>query len=174
LLLKTYTLKIFNSECNPGAMSVHCMARLGQDIGAALPYLNASLGGFEYIRQPPSVTFRSQGKLLTVHRDKIMINALRDEAEARKIVAWLQREINAAWEQRDTLTPSYEGLPRPNVMTILKVLPLTNCRACGEPTCMVFAVRMAEGVKAVADCPPLTAAAREELDDYIQGFNFDI
>jgi ArsR family metal-binding transcriptional regulator len=173
LLLRTYALKIFNSECNPGAMSVHCMASLGQDVGPALPYLNANLGGFEYVRQPPSVTFRSQGKLITVHGDKIMINALKDEAEARKIVAWLQREINTAWEQRDTITPAYEGLPRPNVMAILKHLPRTNCRACGEPTCMVFAVRMAEGVKAVADCPSISGSARKELDDYIQNFNFD-
>lgn len=173
MLLETYTLKIFNSECNPGAMSVHCMARLEQDIGPALPYLNASLGGFEYIREPPSVTFRAQGKLITVHRDKIMINALKDEAEARKIVAWLQREINAAWEQRGTLTPAFEGLPRPMVMTILKMLPRTNCRACGEPTCLVFAVRMAEGVKAVEACPPLAAAARQALEAYIQNFNFD-
>jgi len=174
LLLKTYSLKIFNSECNPGAMSVHCMALLDQDIGAVLPFLNASLGGFEYVREPPAVTFRTQGKLITVHGDKIMINALKDEAEARKIVDWLQREINAAWEQRDTITPAYQGLPRPKVMTILKLLPRTNCRACGEPTCMVFAVRMAEGVKAVEECPPLAATAQKALGDYIRGFNFDI
>lgn len=174
MLLESYSLKIFNSECNPGAMSVHCMACLDQDVGAALPYLNTNLGGFEYVKAPPSVTFRSQGKLITVHGDKIMINALRDETEARKIVEWLKREINQAWEQRETIAPSYEGQARPQVMEILKRLPKTNCRQCGEPTCMVFAVRMAEGVKAVEDCPPLAGAGREELMDYIQGFNFDL
>ena len=173
MLLEDYSLTIFNSECMPGAMSVHCKASLAQDVGPALPYLNASLGGFEYIKEPPSVTFRSQGKLITVHRDHIMINALKDAAEARKIVAWLKREINAAWEQRDTITPAYEGMPRPKVMEILKRLPKTNCRACGQPTCMVFAVRMAEGVKAVADCPPLVGDARQALDDYMTRFSFD-
>ena len=53
---------------------------LDQDISPALPYLNAVLGGFEYIKDPPSVTFRIQGKLLTVHGDKIAVNALQDEA----------------------------------------------------------------------------------------------
>jgi hypothetical protein len=43
MLLETYALKIFNSECNPGAMSVHCEASLDQDVGPALPYLNANL-----------------------------------------------------------------------------------------------------------------------------------
>jgi ArsR family metal-binding transcriptional regulator len=143
-------------------------------VGAALPYLNTNLGGFEYVKAPPSVTFRSQGKLITVHGDKIMINALKDETEARKIVEWLKREINQAWEQRESITPSYEGQVRPNVMEILKRLPKTNCRQCGEPTCMVFAVRMAEGVKAVEDCPPSAGAGREALSDYIQGFKFDL
>lgn len=173
MLLETYALKIFNSECNPGAMSVHCEASFDQDIGAVLPYLNANLGGFEYVREPPSVTFRSQGKLITVHSDRIMINALKDEAEARKIVAWLKREINAAWDQRHAITPCFEGLPRPKVVEILKQLPKTNCRQCGEATCMVFAVRMAEGVKAVADCPPLEGAAHRELTQYIEGFEFE-
>ena len=173
MLLESYALKIFNSECNPGAMSVHCEASFDQDIGPVLPYLNANLGGFEYVRQPPSVTFRSQGKLITVHSDRIMINALKDEAEARKIVEWLKREINAAWAERDGITPCFEGQPRPKVMEILKHLPKTNCRQCGEATCMVFAVRMAEGVTVAADCPPLTGAAQKRLAAYMEGFSFD-
>ena len=40
------------------------------------------------------MTFRSQGKLITVHGRKIAINALKDEIEAEKIVKWLKNEIN--------------------------------------------------------------------------------
>jgi len=109
-----------------------------------LPFLNAELGGFEYIKDPPSVTFRLHGKLLTVHGNKIAVNALKDETEARKIVEWLKREINNAWKNHDNITPRYEGLPRPQVIQILKCLPMTNCRECGESTCMVFATRVAE------------------------------
>ncbi len=97
MLLESYQLEIFNSECNPGAMAVHCFAHLDQNVGKALPYLNTVLGGFEYIKDPPSVTFKTQGKLITVHGGKIAVNALKDEAEAQKIVEWLKREINDAW-----------------------------------------------------------------------------
>jgi hypothetical protein len=31
-----------------------------------LPYLNAALGGFEYLKNPPTVIFHSQGRLITV------------------------------------------------------------------------------------------------------------
>jgi ArsR family metal-binding transcriptional regulator len=108
MLLQSYRLEIFNNACMPGAMSVQCFAHLDQDVSAALPYLNAELGGFEYIKDPPSVTFKLHGKLLTAHTRKIAVNALKDESEAKKIVEWLKREINAAWEKRDAIMPRFD------------------------------------------------------------------
>lgn len=167
MLLKSYRLEIFNNECMPGAMTVQCFAHLDQDVSAALPYLNTTLGGFEYIKEPPSVTFRPQGKLVTVHGKKIAVNALKDEDEARKIVEWLRRELNSAWEKRATIQPSYAGLPRPQVIEILKRLPKTNCRECGAPTCLVFATMVAEGAKGAEDCPPLEGDQKKALQDYM-------
>lgn len=51
---------------------------------------------------------------------------------------------------------------------------MKNCRGCGAPTCMVFAVRAAEGAKSAADCPPLNEEARKRLEDYLGRFNFDL
>ena len=172
-LLKGYSKEIFRPACNPGFESVHCIAHLEQDISAVLPYLNAVLGGFEYLQDPPAVIFRSQGKIITVHGRKIAINALKDGDEADKILAWLQREINAAWENRNGIEPSYEGVPKPKLIEILKLLPRTNCRECGEPTCMVFAARMAEGAKGAEDCPPLGSGNQQALAEYMRQFKFD-
>lgn len=61
MLLKGWTNEISRAECRPEAQTVHCIARLEQNIDEAIPYLNAVLGGFSYIKEPPSVTFRSQG-----------------------------------------------------------------------------------------------------------------
>ena len=173
MLVKNYQLEIVNSECMPGSMGVHCFAHLDQDVAGAIPYVNAVLGGSVYIKSPPSVTFKSQGKLLTIHQDRISVNALKDEVEARKIVEWLIREINDAWENRESITPSYEAMPQPKLMEILKLLPKTNCRECKEPTCMVFATRLAEGAKGVEDCPPLTPENRKKLEHYLGGFNLN-
>ena len=173
MLLKNYSKEIFRPECNPGFESVHCIAHLDQNIEPVLPYLNAVLGGFEYLKNPPAVIFRSQGKLITVHGTKIAINALRDEAEADKILEWLKREINEAWENRDNIQPSCEGAPKPMVIEILKLLPRTNCRECGAPTCMVFAARLAEGAQNHEDCPPLGAENKQRLEEYMSKFKFD-
>ena len=173
MLLKNYNLEIFNSECNPGAMTVQCFAHLDQDVGKAIPYLNANLGGFSFVKDPPSVTFRSQGKLITVHARKIAVNALKSEEEARKIIEWLKHEINEAWEKRDRIQPSYENAPTPKIIEILKLLPKNNCRECGEPTCMVFATHVAEGAKGVEDCPPLGLSEKEELESYLKQFHLE-
>ena len=173
MLLESYFLEIFNSECMPGAMAVHCFAHLDQDVGEAIPYLNAVLGGFAYIKDPPTVTFKSQGKLITVHPRKIAINALKDEAEAKKIVEWLKREINSAWDDRNNIEPSYESAPRPSIIKILKLLPKTNCKECGQPTCMVFATQVAEGAKGPEDCPPLADDEKTKLSAYLSQFHFD-
>ena len=84
MILKNYKLEIFNNECMPSAMSVQCYAHLDQDVSEALPYLNAVLGGFEYTREPPSVSFKAHGKLINVSGRRIAVNALKDDAEAKK------------------------------------------------------------------------------------------
>ncbi len=170
MLLKSFRKEISRPECNPSFQSLHCLAHLDQDIGETLPYLNAELGGFEYTREPPSVTFRTQGKIITVHPRLIAINALRDQAEADKILAWLQGEINRVWEERERIELSYSGAPRPQLLEILKLLPKTNCRKCGQPTCMVFAAQAAEGGRGVGDCPEIQEPQAGQLREYLAGF----
>jgi len=122
--------------------------------------------------QPSAASNKVSGKLITVHGNKIAVNALKDEAEARKIVEWLKREINDVWERRAEITPSFQAAPRPQLMEILKLLPKTNCKACGEPTCMVFAARATEGVKDSSNCPELKPEAKAKLDAYLARFHF--
>ena len=173
MLLKGYTKEILRPGCNPSFQSLHCIAHLDQDIAEALPYLNAELGGFEYFRDPQAVTFRVQGKIITVHPREIAVNALKDEAEADKILEWLKREINEAWERRDQITPSYDAAPRPRVIDILKLLPKTNCQKCGQPTCIVFASLAVEGGKGADDCPELAPHMKEKLREHLGQFRFE-
>jgi ArsR family metal-binding transcriptional regulator len=173
MLLKGYRLEIFRSKCNAEARTLHCYAHLNDDVSEALPYLNTHLGGFTYSKEPPALTLKNSGKLITIHPRKIAVNALRDEEQAEKIIAWLQREINTVWEQRSTIEPCFEGAKQPLLIEVLKLLPKTNCRECREPTCMVFATRVVEGVKDHTDCPSLSEDKRQELANYLSQFQFD-
>jgi ArsR family metal-binding transcriptional regulator len=173
MLLKDYRKEFVRPECRPEAESVHCIAHLNQDITEVIPYLNAVLGGFQYLKDPPTVSFRIHGKLIAVHPRKICVNALRDQSEGDKVIEWLVQEINNTWEHRDKIKPSFEGAPKPKVIEILKLLPKTNCRECGQPTCMVFATQVADGGRGPEDCPPLKGQNKAKLDSYLQQFQLE-
>ena len=172
-LLNGYRAEIFLPACNSHFQSLHCIAHLDEDVGQALPYLNAVLGGDTYIKDPPSVTFNMHGKLVTVHSRKIAVNALRDEAEAHSILEWLKKEINEAWQNRETIVPKYDGAKKAHPLTIYKLLPRTNCKACGQPTCLAFSALAASGAKGVEDSLPLLEDARNKLREYLSAFRFD-
>ncbi|MDZ7698913.1 MAG: DUF3786 domain-containing protein [Deltaproteobacteria bacterium] len=50
-----------------------------------------------------------------------------------------------------------------NVVDILKLLDKSNCRECGEPTCLAFASAVFKGEKKLSDC---THLEKEVLDQY--------
>ena len=50
-------------------------------------------------------------------------------------------------------------------MQIYKSLPRTNCKECGFPTCMAFAMQVAAGQKALADCPEISDDAVSSLSE---------
>lgn len=172
MLLTGFRKEIFRPECNNSFQSLHCIAYLDDDIGEALPYLNAVLDGDSYIKEPPSVTFKIYGKLITLHARKIAVNALKDEAEADHVLEWLRNEINDAWAGRERITPKFTGKAKPHILEIYKRLPKINCRECGQPTCMMFASLATEGIKGAADCPRLLPAGTHALDAYMSRFNF--
>jgi len=50
-------------------------------------------------------------------------------------------------------------------MEIYKNLPKTNCKDCGFPTCLAFAMQVAAKQKALTDCPHLSDDAKEAFSD---------
>jgi ArsR family metal-binding transcriptional regulator len=172
MLLTGYTKEIFRPTCNASFQSVHCYAHLEDDIRDVLPYLNTVLGGSDYADDPPSVMFQIHGRLITVYPTKIAINALKDEADADKVLEWLQVQINETWEKRSEIVPTHGVLPRPQPIEVLKLLPKTNCADCGQPTCMVFAFLVTQGAKGPEDCRLLDDQHRRILQEYLSLFTF--
>lgn len=46
---------------------------------------------------------------------------------------------------------------------IFKLLPKTNCKECGVPTCFAFAMNLASGKAELDSCPHVSDEAREKL-----------
>src|SRR5512133_3690870 len=46
---------------------------------------------------------------------------------------------------------------------IYKLLPQTNCKDCGDPTCLAFAMKLAAGKAELSACPHVSEAAKAQL-----------
>jgi ArsR family metal-binding transcriptional regulator len=172
-MLITKFRKEFVRPPNPNAQHLRCFAHFEEDIAGILPHLNTVLRGHEFSRQPPMLTVKyqaGQARLITVYPRMIAINIVKDQGEAEGILAWLQGVINDTWERQETIRPSFEVPGKPRIMEILKLLPRTNCRACGEPTCLVFAAKVSNGEAEPPACQEMAPEALGSLRKYLEQF----
>jgi len=169
MLVEKYTdINIFRPECNFSFDTVNVIATFDADVSPVLPYLNATLGGYAFDAATSTLTLKSSCKLVTIRPTSVAVNGLKDQEEVQRVLNWLKNEINDTYAQRDRLQPSYTSRPLINVVAILKYLPRTNCRECGEPTCMAFAAKVRDGERTPEDCPPLTPEQRQNFAAFLQ------
>ena len=173
MLLDSYTLEFHRLSCGSDAQAKDMIVHLNQDISEVIPYLNTVLGGFLCTKDPPSVSVKLNGKLVVIYPREICVNAPGDRSQGEQIIEWLQQKINDTWERRGEIQPRFESAQKPKVLEILRHLPKTNCGACGQPTCMVFASQVAEGDKTPDDCPSLDGEPKTKLAGYLGQFEFE-
>jgi ArsR family metal-binding transcriptional regulator len=158
-LIENYDLEVFTPPCEPGAERFSAVARLTTDISEVLPYLNATLRGAVYNPTARALTWKKGGRNIAFHSHKIAAGNLEDRAEAEWVIQGLIKTVNRTWERRAEIAPDYETRQRPTPMAVYQLLPQTNCKGCGEPTCFSFALKLAASQRKIADCPPLSELA---------------
>lgn len=155
MLIEKYDLEVFTPPCEPGAERYAARARLSVDISGALPYLNATLRGGIYHPSAGALTWKKGGHHIAFHAYEIATSNVEDREAAEKEIQGLIDLVNRTWERRDEIQPDTTTRQRPTQMAIFKLLPRTNCRECGEPTCWTFALKLSASQKQISDCPSL-------------------
>lgn len=165
MLIEKYDLDVFTPPCEPGAERYAARARLFVDISEVLPYLNATLRGALFHPTANAITWKKGGHNIAFHAYEIATSNVEDRDGAEKELKGLIDLVNRTWERRAEITPNFETRPRPTSMAIFKLLPQTNCKECGEPTCYTFALKLAAGQRSLEDCPVLYQEAyRDRLE----------
>jgi ArsR family metal-binding transcriptional regulator len=177
LLDQIDTFEIFRPKMDAAKEVLHAIATFAADISYALPYVNAELGGWDYNQANQVLLLKmSDGKWITLHPQKIAIRGIKDIEEAHALLTWIQGQINDIYARRHTITPRRVSQAGLKVMEILKLLPMTNCRACGYATCMAYAAALREGEISLPDCPPLGEEKylekRFKLQAYLESFGW--
>ncbi|MDR7522907.1 MAG: (Fe-S)-binding protein [Armatimonadota bacterium] len=161
MLLREFKYQLFAPECHPGAETLNCLAAFSDDVSAAFPYLNAVLKGAVYRPDAGILSFRREGKFITLFPRRAAITKVIDDADARRTLAWLRDFINQTYEARDTITPSYKSCDALKPLDVYKLLPGTNCGECGEATCLAFALKVVAQAVEVSACRPLFSGQYE-------------
>lgn len=155
MLIEDYDLEVETIPCEPGAEEFAAIVRLKVDISPALPYLNRTLRGAVYNAEAPYLAWKKGGRNIAFWPHKIAIGDPEDRTEAEKVAQGLVKLVNRTWERREEIEPDYEMHRRPGPMEVYRFLPQTNCKACGQPTCFVFAGKLVVGHVKLEDCPML-------------------
>jgi len=153
MLLKDYKLRIVLSDCNPSSQKVNAIADLSENICEVLPYLNTVLKGLQYHGEEKILTVKRGGRLITFRPHQITLTKLEDEKEAREVMEELKQIVNETYGNRDHIKPIDTSRSMPRPLDVFKLLPGKNCKECGEPTCMAFALRLINDEVEWRQCP---------------------
>jgi CO dehydrogenase/acetyl-CoA synthase gamma subunit (corrinoid Fe-S protein) len=53
----------------------------------------------------------------------------------------------------------------PTAIEFFKLLPKTNCKDCGQPTCLAFAMQLANQKAKIEDCPHIEQSSKDTLNE---------
>jgi ArsR family metal-binding transcriptional regulator len=120
-----------------------------------IPYLAALPGVLGYNPESMTLTFRRPRGFMTIYPDKIYITQIKDAEEGLELLKALVDAINATWEHRQELTPVTVRKRAPQHLDVYTLLPQTNCKLCGEATCLAFAVLLIKQEHTLDECLPL-------------------
>ncbi len=177
LLDRIDNFDIFRPKMDSSKEVLHAIATFEADISPSFPYVNAELGGWDYDQTNQVLLLKlSDGKWITLHPHQIAIRGIRDLEEARALLTWIQTQINEIYARRDRITPRFVSQAGLRIMEILRLLPMTNCKACGYATCMAYAAALREGEVSLEACKPLWEEKyrekREKLQAYLQSYGW--
>lgn len=170
MLLRSIDI-LYIEPCTAEEGKIRLRASLSDDVTPVMPYLGSLWRAAEYNPAGPSVTLKRGPRVIGLHPREVTVTKLENTTDAWETLEWLRSAINAAWERRHELSPACPDRRAPGALEVWRLLPRTNCRRCGELTCMAFAARLVMGEQRLSGCPALGeagyATAREALEELV-------
>jgi cysteine desulfurase family protein len=142
------------APCFADARKVRVIASLTDDIGELFPYLNAVLKG-NYQQTEKSFTFSYEGSPVVLQPRQVILGKMESVEKAKEVVEQVIKLLNKVADSRDKIKPTTEPQVQLSPYLLYKYLPKTNCKKCGEPTCLAFATAIIKGSREVEHCPEL-------------------
>jgi ArsR family metal-binding transcriptional regulator len=140
--------------CVADPRKIRLIAHVSGDLSPAFPYLNARSPDGCYSAAGPSFSFMDGHRLVSLYARRITVARADGVVDAWRTLEMVRQRVNGAWARRAETAPSYEQRTRPPALEIFRRLPQTDCRLCGELTCLAFALMVHAGLAHVSRCRP--------------------
>ena len=147
---------IETSPCLADKELFKAITRASVSLTEILPYLNAIITEKpNYLPNLSSFEFKKGRVGFTLQDTGINITRFANMTELYELLDWIKGLVNDTYENRANIEPSYKERKVVLPLKIYSFLPKTNCKECGEQTCMAFASKLCKFDKGVDDCPSL-------------------
>ncbi len=153
------------APCVADPVKLRLIAHVSGDLSPVFPYLNAEMKSAVYNASGQTLLLMEGYRMVSLFPSRIAVAKADDIVDAWRVLENIRRLVNRCWQRRSTLTPCYELRRRPPALEIYKRLPGTNCGACGEQTCMSFALRLWNGEVRVNRCSAVFDGAYGHLKE---------
>jgi ArsR family metal-binding transcriptional regulator len=153
------------APCVADPTKIRLIAHTSGDMAKAFPYMNAEMREASYNARGPTFTFMDQYRMISMYPQRIAVAKADDLVDGWRTLEMIRCRVNDTWARRAQIEPCYEMREKPPALEIFKRLPKTNCRACGEATCLAFAVRVWMGELPASKCLPVFQGEYGHLKD---------
>ena len=147
--------KILSCLAEPGKIIV--IGEPSRKLDDVLPYLATLPNVITYNPETCTLTLRRQPGFISLYSDKAYITKVQDTEEGLELFQALVDAIHATWDNRAELVAMTASKHAPRPLDIWTLLPQTNCKKCGEATCMAFACNLLLQERVLEECTPLQA-----------------
>ncbi|RPI81807.1 MAG: hypothetical protein EHM41_19860 [Chloroflexi bacterium] len=137
----------------PGKIIV--IGRPDHSLEDVIPYLATLPGVIAYNPNSLTLTFRRHPGFLTLYPDKVYVIQVQDVTAGLEVLDALREAINATWEHCAELAAVRTRKRAPRHLDVYSLLPQTNCKQCGEASCLAFAVLLIQQKHSLDECLPL-------------------
>ena len=124
------------------------------DISGLFAYINGTKKEAQYYDHPCHIRFDHDNVRCTLYPREAIAAPFRGREHALGFIENLVHFLNELYDRREKVPPNHKTQKLPvSIVDIVKVLPRTNCRQCGYPTCLAFAAALRSGEALPSVCP---------------------
>jgi len=153
------------APCVADLTKIRLIAHTSGNMAEAFPYMNAEMREASYNAKGPTFTFMDGYRMISMYPQRIAVAKADEIMDGWRTLEMIRCRVNDTWARRAQIEPCDEMREKPPALEIFKRLPKTNCRACGERTCLAFAVRVQMGELPASKCLPVFQGEYGHLKD---------